>query len=77
MIFGKEKYIKSWKIVSLPRKILYFYQSWNLCTVYCWKNVNLWNLVELPVEIIFLYSPPLILGFRPSKRHAALIASCD
>ena len=21
--------------------------------------------------------PPLILGFRPSKRHAALIASCD
>jgi hypothetical protein len=22
-------------------------------------------------------SPPLILGFHPSKRHAALIASCD
>ena len=22
-------------------------------------------------------SPPLILEFRPSKRHAALIASCD
>ena len=22
-------------------------------------------------------TPPLILGFRPSKRHAALIASCD
>ena len=22
-------------------------------------------------------SPPLILGFRPSKRHAAMIASCD
>ena len=21
--------------------------------------------------------PPLIQGFRPSKRHAALIASCD
>ena len=21
--------------------------------------------------------PPLILGFRPSKRHTALIASCD
>ena len=21
--------------------------------------------------------PPLILGFHPSKRHAALIASCD
>ena len=21
--------------------------------------------------------PPLILGFRPSKRHATLIASCD
>ena len=21
--------------------------------------------------------PPLILGFQPSKRHAALIASCD
>ena len=21
--------------------------------------------------------PPLILGFNPSKRHAALIASCD
>ena len=21
--------------------------------------------------------PPLILGFRPSKRHAVLIASCD
>ena len=21
--------------------------------------------------------PPLILGFRPSKRHAALIAFCD
>jgi len=21
--------------------------------------------------------PPLILGFRPSKHHAALIASCD
>ena len=22
-------------------------------------------------------TPPLILGFHPSKRHAALIASCD
>ena len=22
-------------------------------------------------------SPPLILGFHPSKRHAALIVSCD
>ena len=22
-------------------------------------------------------SPPLILGFHPSKRHASLIASCD
>ena len=22
-------------------------------------------------------SPPLILGFHPSKRHAALITSCD
>jgi hypothetical protein len=22
-------------------------------------------------------SPPLILGFHPSKRHAALIISCD
>jgi hypothetical protein len=22
-------------------------------------------------------SPPLIIGFHPSKRHAALIASCD
>jgi hypothetical protein len=22
-------------------------------------------------------SPPLILGFHPSNRHAALIASCD
>ena len=22
-------------------------------------------------------SPPLILGFHPNKRHAALIASCD
>ena len=25
----------------------------------------------------FVAPPPLILGFRPSKRHAALIASCD
>ena len=50
----------------------------------CLRTINMYPMLFMKEERHHVSqtttlgaSPPLILGFHPSKRHAALIASCD